>query len=503
MRQVHLDPFVCADHRDRLFDRREHPEAQQVHLHDSQVRAIVLVPLHDDAPGHGGRLQRHDLVQPSRRDDYPARVLPEVARQVLDLEEEAQEVLRADVPRVEAGRGDLAGEILHRIADFAEAPAAELLGEVVHLLGRITHRLPRFARRRAVAVGDDVGCHAGSVGTVFRVDVLDDFLALVARGKVEIDVRPFSPLLREEPLEEQVHLHRVHGRDRKRVADGAVGRGATALHEDLLGEAELHDVPDDQEVTGQIELLDHRQLLLDLRLRARRQRLEARPRAVPGHLPEVRSGSLAGRQRIFGEAVAQVRQREVEYFRELPRGVERPGQIGKEPRHLPRAFQMPLTLRREEPSRGVERRVVADRGQNIVQILVLRPGITRAVGREDRQAHSPRQVEEGPVAVLFLAQAMALQLDMEAAREDRGEPLESPARGVQPLARQRARCRPLLSARQAVKPLRVRRDLFPGRGGLSLGLSRRAGRDQAAKVLVAGAVLDEEGETGEIASCEL
>ena len=105
---------------------------------------------------------------------------------------------------------------------------------------------------------------------VLLVDVLDDLLALVARRQIEVDVRPLAALLGEEALEEQLHLHRIDGGDAERVADRAVRRGAAALHEDLLAAAELHDVPDDEEVAGQVELLDHVQLFLDLRLRAAR-----------------------------------------------------------------------------------------------------------------------------------------------------------------------------------------------------------------------------------------
>ena len=97
VRQVHLRLLVRADHRDRLFERCEHAETEQVHLDDPEVGAVVLVPLHDDAARHRRGLERHDLVEASRRHDHSARVLPEVARQVLDLQEEAQEVPRADV----------------------------------------------------------------------------------------------------------------------------------------------------------------------------------------------------------------------------------------------------------------------------------------------------------------------------------------------------------------------------------------------------------------------
>ena len=190
MGEVHFDLLVIADHGDRLLDGGEHPQAEQVHLDDPEVGAVVLVPLDDDPPRHRGRLERDDLVEAARGDDHPSRVLAEVARQVLDREEEPEEMGRPDVPRIETRRRDLAGELREGVTDLSEAPAPELFGKPVHLLGRVAERLADLASRRAIPVGDDVGRHAGAVRAVLLVDVLDDFLTLVSGGQVEIDVGP-------------------------------------------------------------------------------------------------------------------------------------------------------------------------------------------------------------------------------------------------------------------------------------------------------------------------
>ena len=47
---------------------------------------------------------------------------------------------------------------------------------------------------------------------------------------------------------------RIDGGDAERVADGAVGGRAAALHEDAALAAEADDVPDDQEVAREVEL---------------------------------------------------------------------------------------------------------------------------------------------------------------------------------------------------------------------------------------------------------
>ena len=125
-------------------------------------------------------------------------------------------------------------------------------------------RLAHFARGGAPAIGDDVGGHGGAQLAEALVDVLDGALALVAAGQVDIDVGPLAALFGEEALEKQVHAHRIDRGDFERVADGAVGGRSAALRQDVVLAAEAHDVPDDQEVAGQLELLDERQLALDL-----------------------------------------------------------------------------------------------------------------------------------------------------------------------------------------------------------------------------------------------
>src|SRR5262249_12489505 len=145
-----------------------------------------------------------------------------------------------------------------------ELEAAQEAGEAVDLLGGHAQDLADLPRGAAVAVGDDVGGHGRPPRPVFLVDVLDRPLPAVAAGPVQVDVRPFAPLLGEDTLEEQVHAPRVHRRDAEAVADGAVGGRAPALHQDAAPAAEAHDVPDDQEIAGQLQLADQLQLALDL-----------------------------------------------------------------------------------------------------------------------------------------------------------------------------------------------------------------------------------------------
>ncbi len=48
------------------------------------------------------------------------------------------------------------------------------------------------------------------------------------------------------------------------VADRAIRRRTAPLHQNVVLAAEAHDVPDDQEIAGQIELFDQGQFAFDL-----------------------------------------------------------------------------------------------------------------------------------------------------------------------------------------------------------------------------------------------
>ena len=174
--------------------------------------------------------------------------------------------------------------------------------------------------------------------------MLDDALALVATGKVEIDVGPFAAFLRKKALEEQLHGNCVDGGDAERIADGAVGSRSAALDEDVLGSAKLDDVPNDQEIAGQIEFFDERELLFDLAVRALAEGggegvwIIAIALALGDALAQERVHGFAGRDGVSGELVAEVGQGELETIGKFAGVGDGLGKVGKEARHLLRVF---------------------------------------------------------------------------------------------------------------------------------------------------------------------
>jgi hypothetical protein len=81
-REVDLHPLVLPDEVDREVQHREHPEAEQVELHQPRGRAVVLVPLQHRPTLHAGPLDRAALHQWPVCHHHPARVDAEVPGEV-------------------------------------------------------------------------------------------------------------------------------------------------------------------------------------------------------------------------------------------------------------------------------------------------------------------------------------------------------------------------------------------------------------------------------------
>ena len=129
--------------------------------------------------------------------------------------------------------------------------------------GGVAEGLGHVAHRRAGPVGDDVGHLGGVLAAVAVVDVLDDLLPAVALD-VDVDVGRAVALGGQEPLEQQAEADGVGLGDAERVADRRVGRRPPALAVDVGLAAELDDVPHDEEVAGEPELLDDVELVVEV-----------------------------------------------------------------------------------------------------------------------------------------------------------------------------------------------------------------------------------------------
>ena len=121
---------------------------------------------------------------------------------------------------------------------------------------------------------------------------------------VEVDVGRAVTLEREEPLEQQAERDRVGLGDTERVTDRAVRRAPPPLAVDVVHTAELDDLDQHEEVAGEVELLDHVELVRDLAHRLLVMRMGRRVpprRAAHGELAQPRHLGVAGRNVVIGQ----------------------------------------------------------------------------------------------------------------------------------------------------------------------------------------------------------
>jgi hypothetical protein len=290
------------------------------------------------------------------------------------------------------------------------------------------------------------------VPAVALVDVLDDLLAATGLD-VDVDVRRAVALGREEPLEQQPEGDGVGLGDAEGEAHRRVGGRAPALAVDVPGAAELDDVPDDEEVAGEPELVDHGELVVDLGPRPGDPFGVARPVAALGalfgeptqepHLVEA-VGARVGRQ-LGGNEV------EVEGAR--------PAQLGGPLDHAGVASEAAGLL-------GPGPQVGAGRGgQPSVELVEAAPGPHRGEGRGERplgrrrvvgvgggdgvDAEAQGDLGEGVVAGRVERVPVVPQLDGDVvAAEGLGQPDQLGGRGAGPVGLEGGRHRPLATTRE-------------------------------------------------------
>ena len=133
---VDLDAFVLGDEVDGVVDRGEHAEAEQVELDQSDLGAVVLVPLQHGAVGHAGVLDGDDFGDGAVADDHAAGVDAEVPWCVADLVRQREDIGGDGVFLVGGDLGD-------------RAPAVDLFGPGVLLAGRVAQALWPCRGRRS------------------------------------------------------------------------------------------------------------------------------------------------------------------------------------------------------------------------------------------------------------------------------------------------------------------------------------------------------------------
>ena len=406
--QLEVLAVVLGDDPQCMVERGEHPQTQQVELHQAGVGAVLLVPLQHGAVLHRGPLHRAHLDHRPVREHHPAGVDAQVPRGVAQLVGELDDV-GGDVGVGERGEGalDPLGEGVLRAGVVAECP-----GGVAH--------------RESGPVGDDVGDLGGILPAVAVVDVLDHLLPAIG-GDVDVDVRRAVPLRCQEAFEQQVVADGFDRGDPQRVADRAVGGGAPALGEDPLVCAEVDDLVDDEEIAGEVQIDDDLQLMVDLRPRPRDLLGTLRRRAwsvalAPLDLHQLHQPArlvVPGRDREGRQVRGQQPQVQGAVPAQPRRLRDRAGIAGQQLGHLLAAAQ----VRGAGGEVGIglgERHPGTQGGVGVRQALVRRAGVVGVGARHQRQgdlvqpvalAHQARALGEGVMQLVRLSPTAGDQLD--------------------------------------------------------------------------------------------
>ena len=200
------------------------------------------------------------------------------------------------------------------------------------------------------------------------------------------------------------------------------------MHEDVLLPRVIHDVPDNEEVPGELELLDQVELASNLEASLVVVRTIPFARADIGDLPQERDLGVAVRYRVLRKPVAEIRHRVFEALGQCLDARERLGAIGEEPRHGFRRLQIPFGVPREPPPRGIERGAMANTCQYVEQRALGGLGEPYPVGSHHRHTKRPCERLQRHVLRLVVSQQMTLQFDAHVtASEDPDEAIQQPA----------------------------------------------------------------------------
>ena len=484
---------------DAVLDGGEHPEPEQVDLQEARVGARVLVPLAELASLHRRRHHGHELDERPRRDDHPARVLGEMARQPGDLLAEPAE-------RPPAARGELrlrVGERRQLLFDETRIAVRDAR-EPLQLREGQAERLADVADRAAGVVRGERRHERRVLAPVALGHLHDQPLADVAR-EVEVDVGDGGELPVEEAAEREAGGDGIDVREPGEVADDRAHRGAaaTAGRQGVSGRARAAQVERDlarqlehleveEEEAGQLEIGDEPQLLLQALAGA--SLVAVRARVALGERPLADAAQLRVRRllavREVGIAVAELLgEVELEPSGELGRagdGVRvvresgRPCSAGRSEHAL--AVAAPLALG------AVERRAMADGDERVLEHGAAMAVRVHVAGGHRFDAERLGELAQRGVAAGVAALVRALELDEEALAAERGG---EPGGGVG-IADGKAVAGTAGQADEAVVP---HRELFERQRRLEPVVRVREG-EQPAEVRVAPRRLDKQRDMG-------
>ena len=250
--EINLLAAGLRDQFHRVIQNGERRQAQEIHLQQAHLLDGDHVEGGDDFVVLGA-MQRNQLGQRARRDHDTRGVHARVAHQAFQLARGVEQLAHlrfAVVGLLQAGR------FPDRVLQLDVQRGGDHLGDPVHVGVRDIHRAPHvFDRRlgRHGAEGDDL---RHIFAAVFLGHVIDDFAAPV-HAEIHVDIGQRNALGIQEALEEQLVLQGIDIGDPQRIGNQrARGRSAARSHRNAMLARVADKIPDNQEVSGKLHLLD-------------------------------------------------------------------------------------------------------------------------------------------------------------------------------------------------------------------------------------------------------
>ncbi len=261
----------------------------------------------------------------------------------------------------------------------------------------MAERSRHVAHRVLRTVLDDVRHLGGPLPPVLPVHPLDDLLTAVG-VEVHVDVRLLRPRGREEALEGKAVEDRIDRGDPQQVADRARRGRPPALAEDAASARLRDDAVHDQEVSGEVLLLDHVQLAFDAAVAGVVQSGVLRRHGLPDQVTQPAHRRVPLRYLLLGECRSCETQREGGCRGQLEPVRDRAGVAPEAGRHLGSAAQMRAAVRGQPAVELIHAAHRADRGHRLGERRLCGGGVVHVVGRDHRQPHPTGVTGEGVVA---------------------------------------------------------------------------------------------------------
>ncbi len=446
-------------------------------------------------------VQRHRLDQRAIADHDAGRVFRDVAREPFEL---ARGLEQASHLPVRFDAGAQFGRLLMRLLERRAERLGDQLRDAVDVGVGHTERAADIAQRRLRLQrpeADDLR-DAHLVGrrlrgaVVLLGDVADHRVA-PAHAEVDVDVRHRDAFGVEEALEEDVVLDRVDAGDAEAVGDQASRRRTASRADRHTGTSRVVDeVRHDQEVAGEAHRLDHRQLVLHARAvdavvagqRFVALEAEAPAQPRPGHLLQHLLAGRAGGHLEIGQLVLAHLQFDVAALGDFQRRRDGGRVVVEDLPHLVAVLHVETLAVEVEALRIVEVGGRADAEQHVVRLVVVGFEIVGVVGCDQREVQIGGHLHQLGVHLVLRGNPVALQLQVEAALEERRELLdEAPgARGV--VVEDRARHHRRETARRRDQPFAVLAQQIEVDARLVVEALEIAPRHQHHQIAVAGVV---------------